>query len=240
MILSPWLPKKGLAMVFADRGIGKTWVALNVAHAIAGGGFYLGWRAQKPRRVVYIDGEMPADVLQERYASIVTNSEFEAPEDTFRLVAADLQPHGLPDLAANEAQRFYDVVIQDADLIVVDNLSTVCRALRENEADSWGPVQGWCLRQRAQRANRFCSFTTRARAARNAAQAEKRMCLIPSSLCGGRPITTPARARGSRCISPSHAVSLAMTPSHLRHALLMAAGRSATLSQPTATIRYAR
>ncbi len=59
------------------------------------------------------------------------------------------KPDSLPDLADPAAQRFYDHVIADADLIVVDNLSTVCRALRENEADSWGPVQAWCLRQRA-------------------------------------------------------------------------------------------
>jgi putative DNA primase/helicase len=55
----------------------------------------------------------------------------------------------LPDLADPGAQRFYDAEIADADLIIVDNLSTVCPALRENEADSWGPVQAWALRQRA-------------------------------------------------------------------------------------------
>ena len=80
---------------------------------------------------------------------IVAAADFDAPDDNFRLVAADLQPDGLPDLADPAAQRFYDAVIADADLIVIDNLSTVCRALRENEADSWGPVQAWCLRQRA-------------------------------------------------------------------------------------------
>src|SRR5262249_29732034 len=39
--------------------------------------------------------------------------------------------------------------IADAYLIIVDNLSTLCRGLRENEADSWGPVQEWALRLRA-------------------------------------------------------------------------------------------
>lgn len=148
-LLSPWLPSKGLAMVFAERGIGKTWVGLNIAHATAGGGGFLRWRASRPSRVVYIDGEMPAGVLKDRYATIVAGADFDAPEDHFRLVAADLQPDGLPDLADPAAQRFYDDVISDADLIIIDNLSTVCRALRENEADSWGPVQAWCLRQRA-------------------------------------------------------------------------------------------
>jgi hypothetical protein len=148
-LLSPWLPSKGLAMVFAERGVGKTWAGLNIAHATAGGGSFLRWSAARPCRVVYIDGEMPAGALKDRYAAIVAGSDFDAPEDHFRLVAADMQPDGLPDLADPAAQRFYDEAIADADLVIVDNLSTVCRALRENEADSWGPVQSWCLRQRA-------------------------------------------------------------------------------------------
>lgn len=149
MVLAPFLPEKGLAMVFAERGIGKTWVGLNIGHAGAGAGSFLRWRAPKPRRVVYIDGEMPAAILQERYGAIVASADFDAPEENFRLVAADLQQDGLPDLADPAAQRFYDGVIADADLVIIDNLSTVCRALRENEADLWGPVQAWCLRQRA-------------------------------------------------------------------------------------------
>jgi AAA domain len=92
---------------------------------------------------------MPAAVLKERYATIVAGADFDAQEENFRLVAADLQQDGLPDLANPDAQRFYDEVIKDAELIIVDNLSTVCRAVRENEADSWGPVQEWSLRQRA-------------------------------------------------------------------------------------------
>lgn len=148
-ILAPWLPTQGLTLLYAERGIGKTWTALNCAYAVACGGSFLRWKAPKPRRVVYIDGEMPARDLKQRFASIVEANENEAPEGFVRFVAADLQRDGLPDLADAGAQRFYDRVIQDADLIVVDNLSTVCRSLRENEADSWAPVQAWCLRQRA-------------------------------------------------------------------------------------------
>jgi hypothetical protein len=67
----------------------------------------------------------------------------------FRLVASDFQPDGLPDLADADAQRFFDAAIGDSELIVVDNLSTIARGLRENEADSFGSVQAWLLAQRA-------------------------------------------------------------------------------------------
>jgi len=148
-ILSPWLQSQGLAMIFAARGIGKTWVGLNIAHAVGGGASFLRWTASEQKTVCYIDGEMPAVVLKERYASIVEASGYKVPETRFRLIAADLQPNGLPDLADPAEQLFYDKAISGADLIIVDNLSTICRSVRENEADSWGPVQNWCLRQRA-------------------------------------------------------------------------------------------
>ena len=78
-MLAPWLPEKGLAMIFAPRGVGKTWVALSIAHAIASGGDFLRWRAPQPRRVLYIDGEMPAVTLQERYGTVVVASKTDAP-----------------------------------------------------------------------------------------------------------------------------------------------------------------
>ena len=149
MLLSPLLPSKGLAMLFAERGIGKTWVGLNIAHAVSGGGSFLRWRASLPRRVVYIDGEMPASALKERYAATIVGSGFNAPGDGLRFIPADCQPDGLPDLAEASAQCFYDNEIDDAELIIIDNLSTVCRSLRENEADSFGAVQAWLIRQRA-------------------------------------------------------------------------------------------
>ena len=36
-ILTPWLREKDLAMIYASRGLGKTWFALNVGYAISSG-----------------------------------------------------------------------------------------------------------------------------------------------------------------------------------------------------------
>src|ERR1700730_16225952 len=51
-ILSPWLRRQTLAMVHAARGMGKTHFALGVAYAVASGGTFLGWKAEKPWRVL--------------------------------------------------------------------------------------------------------------------------------------------------------------------------------------------
>ena len=56
----------------------------------------------------------------------------------------------MPDLSLPEAQSLYAPLIADRDLVIVDNLSTICRSVKENEADSWVPVQNWALKLRRQ------------------------------------------------------------------------------------------
>lgn len=145
LLLSPWLPEKGLAMIAAPRGIGKTHVALNVAYAVASGGSFLRWKAVTPRPVLYIDGEMPAVALQERLARIAKHSDTAPAPDALALMAADLGECGVPDLSTLEAQAALMPLLAPYDLIVMDNLSTLCRSGRENEAESWGAVQGFLL-----------------------------------------------------------------------------------------------
>ena len=83
IILSPWLTKQSLAMLYAWRGIGKSWVALYLAYAVACGGSIFGWKAPKKRRVLFIDGELPAPMLQQRLSLIVNSFDNEAEEDNF-------------------------------------------------------------------------------------------------------------------------------------------------------------
>ncbi len=75
IMFAPWLPTQGIAMIHAERGIGKTHVALGTAWAIHVGAGFLRWTAPQPRRVLLLDGEMPAVVLKERLARIAEVSE---------------------------------------------------------------------------------------------------------------------------------------------------------------------
>lgn len=150
MLLTPWLPRQGLAMIHAYRGIGKTYLALSVAYAVASGDYFLGWHAPSPAGVMLLDGEMPGPALQERLASLVANSEKE-PTAPFRIMTPDMQPKELPafNLAHHDDQLALEPELTDVSLIIVDNLATLCRTGQTNDADSWLPVQEWALRQRA-------------------------------------------------------------------------------------------
>jgi putative DNA primase/helicase len=154
-ILAPWLPVQGLAMMYAPRGTGKTRVAHGVGYAVAAGAAFLRWMAPEPRRVLLLDGEMPAVVLQQMLQATITATQFHLSDPSyFKLAAADYSNAGLPDLANPSNHQFYADVIADADLVIVDNLSTLCSSLKENDGDSWSPVQAWLLQLR--RAGKSC------------------------------------------------------------------------------------
>jgi len=145
IILSPWLPSQGLAMIYAARGVGKTHVALEVAYAVASGGSFLKWKAETPHRVLYLDGEMPLIAMQERLARIVRDAAAEPPApDYLRLVNPDLQERGF-NLATDEGRQRLEPLLPDVSLVVVDNISTLASFGRENEAESWLPLQEWAL-----------------------------------------------------------------------------------------------
>lgn len=149
-LLSPWLPRAGLAMVYAPRGLGKTWLASHVAWAVATGGTFLNWRADRPSRVLCVDGEMPAADLQRRFETIRRSTGVATVPDTLRILPAALEETGLPDLGTEEGRAILDACIGDAELVVLDNLSTLMRSGRENEADDWGGFQAWLLGHRRQ------------------------------------------------------------------------------------------
>jgi putative DNA primase/helicase len=156
-IIDPWLPEKGLAMIYSLRGMGKTLLATTSAYAIATGSSFLGFKTPSPRKVLYIDGEMPARTMQERLAAIVAGFEAQPPDPTyFRMLSGDLTEGGLPDLGSVEGQAEFDELVGDAEVIIPDNISTLVRSGKENEAEGWANVQEWALGHR--RAGRSVVF----------------------------------------------------------------------------------
>ena len=149
MMLDPILPEKGLVMVYAYRGIGKTHVALGIAYAVASGGTFLRWKAPKPHRVLLVDGEMPAAALRDRLAGIVASAQPEAALDAMRVIAGDLiEEGGIGNLADPAVQAELDKYLDGVDLLILDNLSSLTAVIRDNDQESWTTIQKWLLRLR--------------------------------------------------------------------------------------------
>ena len=87
--------------------------------------------------------------MQERLAAIVAGFEKQPPDPNyFRMLSGDLTEEGLPDLGTVEGQAELDAQIGDAEIIFADNISTLVRSGKENEAEGWTLVQEWGLRHR--------------------------------------------------------------------------------------------
>jgi len=146
VLLSPWLHSQDLCMVFAPRGVGKTHFNLAVAYALATGGRFAKWTSPMPRKVLYLDGELPGIVMQRR---LLMHCPAVEPQTGFlRIFTPDLLPDGraLPDISTHEGQNaIEDMIDDDTGVVIVDNLSCWARSGRENEAESWLPVADWIL-----------------------------------------------------------------------------------------------
>jgi KaiC/GvpD/RAD55 family RecA-like ATPase len=143
VILSPILHTQDLTMIFAARGIGKTHFAISIAYAIATGGTFAKWTAPKPRKVLYLDGELPGSVMQRRM--LMHCPDVEPALGFLRIFTPDLLPdeRTLPDLATHDGQEAVNEMILDAEVVVVDNLSAWARSGRENESESWLLMSAW-------------------------------------------------------------------------------------------------
>lgn len=146
-LLEPVIPTQGIIILYAPRGIGKTFTALSMSLAVAGGLSLYNWQASKPNKVLYVDGEMPAITMQERLKALALG--MAAPEiamQNLSLITPDMQNRPMPDLATAAGQQALEPFLEHIDLLVLDNISTLCRTGKENESQSWQPMQKiWLL-----------------------------------------------------------------------------------------------
>jgi putative DNA primase/helicase len=143
-LLGDWFCEGDLGFIFAFRGVGKTWLALAIAQALSTGGKLGDWQAHEPVRVLYIDGEMPPDLMRGRCKG---------------LEATNANLHFLNhEILFDRAGRVLNIanpVLQEAitmrcvtsgvKVLILDNLSTLASGMKENEADSWELVNNWLL-----------------------------------------------------------------------------------------------
>lgn len=147
-LLGPLLHAGDLAMVFAARGVGKTMVSLGISMALAFGDRFLRWTVSAPVGVLYLDGEMAGEVMQQRVRAFVPADISGDLAHNFRLFTPDLLPEGqpLPDLSTSAGQQLVEPLIHaDTKVVVIDNISSWCRSGKENESEAWTPVADWLL-----------------------------------------------------------------------------------------------
>ena len=164
-LVSPWLRQGESAMIWAAVGVGKTLLTLTLGLMVAGGGSVLGWHAPKPRRVLLVDGEMSAEDLQERVTWLqdtIEGIDREAVRENLRILSRTWQGADVafPDLGEREGREGrpsgQDVVMQEAkahraELVLLDNYSTLAEVADENDAAAMTPTLAFLLRMKQAR-----------------------------------------------------------------------------------------
>lgn len=153
-IIHNWLPVGGLISVFAARGAGKTWFALQLAISVATGKDFFDWPITKPRRVLYIDGEMSLPMLQERIKQLCKGK---IPENLYILPVALLRRDKRNlNIHQPETQqlinKFLDKLKEQGnqiELIILDNLSALGRGIDDNSNSDQENFLDWLLELRS-------------------------------------------------------------------------------------------
>lgn len=148
-ILGDWFFEGDLGFVFAPRGLGKTWFSLGLATAINRGDAFGPWKVHETVPVLYVDGEMPLESLEQRirgmgadeYLSVLNH------EALFHKTGAvlNLTSQGSQDAITKLCLE------QGFKVLVLDNLSCLFSGIAEDKADAWEAVLPWLLSLRRHR-----------------------------------------------------------------------------------------
>ncbi len=146
LLLQPWLLERSTSMVYGPRGVGKSFLTLSIAIAVADQRDFLGWKATRRSGVLYVDGEMAADDLQQRVEALAG---VEASELPLYFMSRDTYQDGMPTLNKRKLRKAIEdeAELHDVKLIIIDNLSTLWRGV-ENDAESWDMMQDWLFKLR--------------------------------------------------------------------------------------------
>ena len=143
-LLGDWFSEGDCGFLFAARGTGKTWLALAIAQALSTGGKLGDWKAPAPVKVLYIDGEMPPDLMRDRCEGL------EASNDNLQFLNHEIlfeRTGKVLNIVDAEVQRAITAhcINTGVKVMILDNLSTLASGMKENEADSWELVNPWLL-----------------------------------------------------------------------------------------------
>ena len=146
-LLDPFFKQGDYGIIFAPRGIGKSWLSLLMGKALSEASMMgTHWQGKSSQRVLYLDSEMNLHDLQERCRELsISNDNFHILNHELLFSASDDK------MSLNLAEPTHQQAILDhcqtnaIDVLILDNLSTAFRGLKENESDSWEQVSPWIL-----------------------------------------------------------------------------------------------
>ncbi len=152
IIIGP-MRERSIGTIFAEAGVGKSLLVHSLAVAIArgptddngtpvGGLAGFGWTVPEARRVLLVDGELPAGELAERLNA--WNPAEKLPRNL--LICSDDASGGIPSFMTQEGRDEIEAHLDGVAVLLLDNVSTLLTGEGDaNAAESWQAAQDWLL-----------------------------------------------------------------------------------------------
>lgn len=135
-LLGDWFCAGDYGVVFGPRGLGKSWLALALACALAQGRDLGPWKCHRPRRVLYVDGEMALDDFRSRVRSLAGGC-----ENFNTLSHQTVFDRSKAGLCASEKAQQAEITRyceeNKIDVLFLDNGACLFRSVKENDADEF-------------------------------------------------------------------------------------------------------
>lgn len=147
----PWFAEGSTAMIYAPRGVGKTYVVLGLMASLVTGQPFLKWNVSMPAGVLLLDGEMPLDDLRTRWLSLLQQADLKAPalfltsEIVYQKLERDLV------LTSSSVRDEVSAILDEhpeIKVLVLDNTSCLFAGLDENSKQEWEPIVAWLIQLR--------------------------------------------------------------------------------------------
>jgi len=146
IFLHPWITEQSIILLTGWRGIGKTWFGLFALDAITKHQSFGPWRCETSAPCLFLDGEMAAQDVVERFNSIGTSGRkhplyvySDAYASTKGLGRANLLDekwrNGMKDFLLKRGVKIW----------IVDNLASLTPGIDENSKQEWDPINQWLL-----------------------------------------------------------------------------------------------
>ena len=135
---------QSINQLFAWRGLGKTYIALAIVDALVHGRQILNWKAKRPIKVLYVEGEIPEYQMQERLRQVIGKS-----DEYLRIITLDEQPDNeIPSLSTRYGRKLVEEALGDAEVLILDSISTLFN-FSTNEEEHWLDVMAWLKKLRS-------------------------------------------------------------------------------------------
>ena len=160
-LLGDFITTTTRAFIVGRTGLGKTMLGLAAGMGMAFGTGFLHWRSPRPARVLYIDGEMPAELLIQRIRDaarrigredLIDNMMVFSTEDSEAIAEQYPMLGMLEPLNTEHGQDFIKRLcsVLKPDVVIFDNVQALLAGVQKEE-ETWIPVLPlvqWLTKQR--------------------------------------------------------------------------------------------